>query len=47
MSNPARVITMSRVMMGLGVTGPNAVDNVSRLELGKGFSCTITLDYTE
>ena len=28
-------------MMRLGVTGQNAMDNVNRLELGKGFSCTI------
>ena len=35
---------MSRVMMGLGVTGPNATDNVNRLELGKGFFCIIIKD---
>ena len=38
MSKPVPAITMSPVMMGLGVTGQNAMDNVSRLELGKGFS---------
>ena len=35
---------MSLVMMELGVTGPNATDNVSRLELGMGFCCGIIKD---
>ena len=38
---------MSLVMMKLGVTGLNAMDNANRLELGMGLSCAIIgLHYT-